>query len=153
MSDPEFATYRFSSNWQCPPREVHAVDVKTATALGLVPAANGEPGTVVSAPLLGSTANADTSLLRLLLTYKYFLSIVPAIAEGPRSAATGGPTENNAPLVASMENVEMLSAPEFATKENSPHTMLTSEISETLGGVLVKYGFCTMHRCAGDCGC
>src|SRR4029077_10498321 len=101
------------------------VEAKTATAPGLVPAANGEPGTVVNAPLPGSTANAETSLLRLLLTYKYLLSkylsaIVLAIAVGPRSAATGGPTDSNAPLVASMENSEMLSAPEFATKKKSP---------------------------------
>ena len=136
-----------------PPLKVQLVAEKRDTALGLVPEANGEPATVVSAPLLASTANADISLLPPLPTYKYFLSIVLAIAYGDMPVVTGELTEVIAPVDASIKYAEMVSAPEFAIYENSPHKILTLEISAALVDVTVKYEFCTTHRCAGESGC
>src|ERR1700682_508439 len=122
----------------------------TARLRGVEPAANGDPGTGVSAPLLASTANADTSLLPLLPTYRCPLSGVPAIEYSDRPPVATVFTETIAPVVASMPNAEMVLSVEFVTYANSPHTMPTLV---TLAVAMPPSLFVTAHRCDGDWGC
>ena len=109
---------------------------KSASALGSVPAANGEPGTAVNAPLAELTAKAEMSLLPSLPTNTYFLSLVPTIAWGDVPVATGVPTAASAPLVASTVYAETVLSPALATEENCEHTTATS----------VTFAACTLIR-------
>ena len=55
------------------------------------------------------------------------MSLVPAIADGDRPAGTDGPTEAMAPVVASMENAEIVLSVAFVVyaSSDSSHTMST----------------------------
>jgi hypothetical protein len=93
--------------------------MSTATPAGEFPAANGDPGTDVNAPVGASMVKTDTAFEQLV-TYRY-LTIGSTATPSGQLVANGEPgTGVNAPITASMVKAETVFEPGSATYRNLP---------------------------------
>src|SRR5712691_1938345 len=85
----------------------------TVTDVGFVPAAKGEPGTEVRAPVMGSIAKPMTVLTTPeFVTYRKFPVGSAAKEVGATPAVNGGPGRGmRKPVVVLIENPDMVPAP------------------------------------------
>jgi hypothetical protein len=96
------------------------------TEVGASPAAKGEPGTGVRAPVVALMVNADTAPV---VTYANLPFGVTATEWGTGPAAKGEPgTGVREPVVALMVYAETSSEKTFATKANSPFGLTATAV-------------------------